>query len=134
MPKVQAKVVVAKVAQMPGGEAVTMHPLYSSDPADPNRSFAQSTPGGEVRFAITNPDLVGKIKEKQVYLVDFTELTDNPFGLPPSVLPPANAMSAQAGPGSSDENAPADPSKAINAPSPDADSAPKDDAPEPEAA
>lgn len=37
------------------GENITLHPVYSSDPASPNYSFSQATPSGNVQMWISNP-------------------------------------------------------------------------------
>lgn len=57
------------------GEKVDMHPVCSSDPADPNYSFSKATPSGDISLTITNPTAFGFFQEGQEYLIEFTPAT-----------------------------------------------------------
>ena len=63
---VTARFKVTKIEGDTGYRAVTMAPVYSSDPTSPNYSFSQATPSGEIRLTVSNPaawpmfDPVGK--------------------------------------------------------------------------
>jgi hypothetical protein len=54
-------------------ESVTMHPVYSSDPASPNYSFSQATPSGQVQMFITNPDAFGFFELHHEYDIHFAK-------------------------------------------------------------
>ena len=54
------------------GESVTMHPVYSADPASPNYSFSQATPSGSFQLFISNPEAFGFFKLREEFDVTFT--------------------------------------------------------------
>jgi hypothetical protein len=90
MPTFQAKLKVAKVERVNGWDQITLYPVYSPDPADPNYSYSQATPSGELKLTISNRNLLGQIKENQVYLLDFTEVSAEPQ-VPAHLIPPPPA-------------------------------------------
>jgi hypothetical protein len=90
MPTFQAKLKVAKVERVNGWDQITAYPVYSPDPADPNYSYSQATPSGQLNLTISNQNLLGKIKENQVYLIDFTEVSAEPQ-VPAHLIPPPPA-------------------------------------------
>ena len=47
---VTARFKVTKIEGDTGYRAVTMAPVYSSDPTSPNYSFSQATPSGDITF------------------------------------------------------------------------------------
>lgn len=55
------------------GKDVRLSPVYSSDPADPNFSYSQATPNGEVYLAINNPAAYDQFVEGKVYDITFEE-------------------------------------------------------------
>jgi len=55
--------------------AVTEKPFDAGGNSEDN-SFATWTPSGELKMTITNPNLLGVIKEGQKYYLDFTEATE----------------------------------------------------------
>ena len=74
-----AKFKVTKIEQAHNSEtqqitmmAVTDKPFNPDGESDDN-SFAKWTPSGELRMTITNPKLVGVLKEGQKYYLNFTE-------------------------------------------------------------
>lgn len=52
--------------------AVTEKPFDKDGNSDDN-SFARWTPSGELKMSITNPNLVGALKQGQKYYLNFTE-------------------------------------------------------------
>jgi hypothetical protein len=52
--------------------AVTDAP-FDPDGVSEDNSFARWTPSGELRIAITNPNLVGAFKEGDKFYLDFTK-------------------------------------------------------------
>lgn len=46
---------------------------YPEDGSDENNTFAKWTPSAELKMSITNPNLIGKIKEGDEYYLDFTK-------------------------------------------------------------
>lgn len=45
---------------------------YPQDGSDENNSYARFTPQADLRLLIANPDLLGQIKEGDVFYADFT--------------------------------------------------------------
>jgi hypothetical protein len=126
MPTFQAKLKVAKVERVNGWDQITLYPVYSPDPADPNYSYSQATPSGQLSLTISNPNLLGKIKENQVYLLDFTEVTDEPK-IPAHVIPPPPAPPARIAEPAKDKAPEESPSESEHSSS----ESPKTEAPEP---
>jgi hypothetical protein len=48
---------------------------YPADGSDENNSYAKWSPSGEFTLSITNPALSNRIKEGDVFYVDFTPAT-----------------------------------------------------------
>lgn len=55
------------------GEAVSLQPVYSDDPANPNHAWSEATPCGQLQMFISNPDAHGVIAEGKEYLVRISE-------------------------------------------------------------
>lgn len=51
---------------------------YPASGLDEDNSFAKWTPTAKLEMTITNPELIGKFKEGQVFYVDFTEVSAAP--------------------------------------------------------
>jgi hypothetical protein len=51
--------------------AVSSKP-FDADGNSEDNSFARWTPSGELRIGISNPNLMGKLKEGEKYYLDFT--------------------------------------------------------------
>lgn len=51
---------------------VTFNAVYSSDPKDPNYSYSQATPSGEIKLQITNPAAYEAFQTGKQYLITFT--------------------------------------------------------------
>ena len=51
--------------------AVTSKP-FDKDGNSEDNSFARWTPSGKLEISITNPELIGQIKEGQAFYLDFT--------------------------------------------------------------
>lgn len=56
------------------GKTVYLSPVYSPDPSDPNYSYSQATPSGEVYLQITNPGAYEQFEENKVYDMTIVEL------------------------------------------------------------
>jgi len=78
MPKMRAKMKVVSVKNQGATydelvlAAVCKNDGYPADGSDENNTFAKWTPSAEMKMSITNPALVGQIKEGQQFYVDFT--------------------------------------------------------------
>ena len=55
--------------------AVTSKP-FDGDGRSEDNDFSRWTPTGEIKMTVTNPVLVGYLKEKQTFYVDFTECVE----------------------------------------------------------
>lgn len=55
------------------GVEVTLNPVYSNDPSNPNYTFSKYTPSGSVKLFITNPDAYGYFEFGKEYDATFTE-------------------------------------------------------------
>jgi hypothetical protein len=69
---------------MAPSQTITAFPVarsdsYPADGSDENNTFAKWSPSGRLELSIVNPALSNKIKEGDVFYVDFTLVT------PPSV-------------------------------------------------
>jgi hypothetical protein len=83
---VQAKMrVIRKTATdngaAPGGSRytgveVTLHPVYSDDKSNPNYTWSQATPSGEVRLYISNPAAHEAFELGKTYLVTFAPVPE----------------------------------------------------------
>lgn len=51
---------------------VTLQAVYSNDKNDPNYSWSQASPSGELKLLITNPAAYEQFKLGKAYFVDFT--------------------------------------------------------------
>lgn len=81
MTVMRAKMQVLSVTRYSGGDEIRMAPVCGNAPHGPNgesedNTFALFTPWGELRLAITNPDLLGRFKPGQKFYLDFTEATN----------------------------------------------------------
>ncbi|MEI9995077.1 MAG: hypothetical protein WDM91_10815 [Rhizomicrobium sp.] len=56
-----------------GSKSIYLSPVYSSDPADPNYSFSQATPSGEVYLNVSNPAAFEQFKPNAIYDITFEE-------------------------------------------------------------
>lgn len=75
--QMRAKLRVSKVELFEGSDRVTMNAVcrsegYPEDGSDEDNTFARFTPDAELSMAITNPDLLSKIRPGELYYVDFT--------------------------------------------------------------
>ena len=52
--------------------AVTSKP-FDADGKSEDNDFARWTPTGEIKMTVTNPALIGSLKEGQAFHVEFTE-------------------------------------------------------------
>jgi hypothetical protein len=59
---VRARVRVDTLRYDTAGCQVIMHPVYSEDKDDPNYTYSQYTPSGEISLYITNPDAYNYFK------------------------------------------------------------------------
>jgi hypothetical protein len=66
---------VTRRAYAPLAEQVTLMPVLSTSPDDPNHSWSQATPMGELKLTITNPEAHGKLELGNDYFLDFTPAT-----------------------------------------------------------
>ena len=55
-------------------QTVILEPVYSEHKDDPNYTFSQYTPSGQVRLVITNKEAYEYFKPGKVYDVDFREI------------------------------------------------------------
>lgn len=53
-------------------ENVRFNAVYSSDKEDPNYSWSQATPCGQVFMSISNPGAWGAFKVNEQYFLDYT--------------------------------------------------------------
>jgi hypothetical protein len=80
MPKMRAKMKVVSVKQHSDNyeelefSAVCKNDGYPEDGSDENNTFAKWTPSATCKMSITNPALIGKFSEGQMFYVDFTEV------------------------------------------------------------
>lgn len=51
---------------------VKLQAVYSDDPTNPNYSYSQATPSGEISLMITNPDAFKQFEVGQTFDIDFT--------------------------------------------------------------
>ena len=54
---------------------VELTAVYSANPNDPNHTWSEATPSGNIKMTITNPAAFGKFKPGVAYYIDFTEET-----------------------------------------------------------
>ena len=73
---IQAKMKVHYVISTIGRDEISLSPTYSTDPADPNYSYSLTRPNGEFKLTITNPDMIGKFKEGQIYLINVIQVVE----------------------------------------------------------
>ena len=52
-------------------EKVKLQAQYDENDPEDTR-FAKATPSGQMEFVLSNPNLLGKLKQGQVYYVDLT--------------------------------------------------------------
>ena len=52
--------------------SVELRAVYSEDKNDPNYSYSQATPWGELKMSISNPDALGFFEVDKVYDIDIT--------------------------------------------------------------
>jgi hypothetical protein len=76
----RAKMTIDTVEQGEGCETLLFRAVGKSDEpynedgsGDENNSFARWTPCADLNMTITNPELMGKLKEGQTFYVDFTK-------------------------------------------------------------
>jgi hypothetical protein len=67
---------VSEGISMAPAQTVKAHPVaasgYPADGSDENNSYAKWSPSGSLELTITNPALSNKIKEGDVFYLDFT--------------------------------------------------------------
>lgn len=54
--------------------SVRLLPVYSADPTDPNYTYSQATPQGEITLVITNPDAYDAFVQGDVYDIMFRKV------------------------------------------------------------
>lgn len=69
---VKARMTCETINHTRWAKTVTLKPVYSSDPADPNFSYSQATPSGSIELTITNPAAADAFVVGSTYDVDFT--------------------------------------------------------------
>ena len=72
-----ARFVVNTITRTGAGEKITMNPVYSSDPSNPNKSFSDATPSGVIELFISNKAAHGKFELGKEYDITFTERSYN---------------------------------------------------------
>lgn len=75
--RMRAKFIVESVTRYELSEQLTMRPVYAdkygSKGETEDNDFARYTPSGELKMAVNNPDLLGKINPGEKYYLDFTK-------------------------------------------------------------
>jgi hypothetical protein len=73
---VKARMVVTSInAENEFFVSVGLVPVYSSDPADPNYTYSQSTPSGQVTLNITNKAAFDEFSVGDLFDIDFTKIS-----------------------------------------------------------
>lgn len=71
----RAKFKVDSVTPFSDGESLLMSPVcassYGKDGENEDNDFARWTPSGQLKMTVTNPFLLGMIKEGDTYYLDF---------------------------------------------------------------
>lgn len=75
----RAKFQVQSVTGSEAYESLSMTAVTGKEPYGPNgesedNTFARYTPSASLTMSITNPALIGKIKQGDVFYVDFTKV------------------------------------------------------------
>jgi hypothetical protein len=79
MSVMRAKFKLNRVEKSETSETLTFSAVGSDKPYGPNgesedNTFARFTPFGELRMGVTNPELMGKLNEGDVFYLDFTKV------------------------------------------------------------
>lgn len=72
---VKARMKVSSITAQPTYVNVVLGAVYSSDPEDPNYSYAQATPSAQLSLNITNPGAFEQFFEGEIYDIDITKYT-----------------------------------------------------------
>lgn len=79
MAVMRAKFRINAVGKSENAETLRFSAVGSDKPYGPNgesedNTFARFTPSGELTMSITNPDLLGKFTQGDVFYLDFTKV------------------------------------------------------------
>lgn len=72
-------------ASTKSAESVTLTAVYSSDPNDPNHSWSQATPSGQLTMYISNPAAWGFYKGGQEYMLTLVPAAAQMFTYPQGI-------------------------------------------------
>ncbi|WP_286868664.1 hypothetical protein [Herbaspirillum sp. UBA812] len=76
MPKMRAKVQLAKIEQHPSCEILQFNAVaaskYPDDGSDEDNTFAKFSPSATFSITVANPALIGSFKVGEKYYVDFS--------------------------------------------------------------
>ena len=75
---VRAKFGCLSVRATEYGRVVELAAVYSSSPDDPNRSWAATTPSGNLTMIITNPQAYEQFEVGKDYFLDFSLAPPSP--------------------------------------------------------